>query len=142
MPYKALKTKAWLIIICAVLCAVCIIEAATFNNFWLMAASWLALAAIIVIAISILRKDTKQRHVFRQFWLSKSDGSPEQSLLARAWEIIVYSITCFSIMGILAWLHRPIVSSYSMMILVVLSAGRILYEISHCENSIAPSAKD
>ena len=140
MPYKSLKTKAWFIIICAILCSVCIIGAAIWQSLVLMAASWLVLAVIIVVALSILHKDTGQRYSFRQ--LAKPNGSPEQNLHIQLWAIIIYTITCFSLMGIFAWLHRPIVTSYGMMIFVICSAVRILYETSHCENDIAPSAED
>ena len=140
MPYKSLKTKAWFIIICAILCSVCIIGAAIWQSLVLMAASWLVLAVIIVVALSILHKDTGQRYSFRQ--LAKPNGSPEQSLHIQLWAIIIYTITCFALMSTSTLLHRSIAPSYIMMGLVIFSAGRILYETSHCENDIAPSAED
>ena len=133
MPYKALKTKAWLIIICAVLCAICIIGEVGQQNPLLLAAVCLILAAMLFITLHMFSQDLTQHYSLRQYFatpLSTETDPPDKLLGTHTLEIICGILLCFFCIGMSkVVLQRPTLASCGAMIYVILTAGHMLYDI-------------
>ena len=133
MPYKAIKTKAYLMLACAIIGFFCLLQTMLNPLFWL--AVWLFLAAILGIALSIFCQNA-ERSLLRQYLLKPLPPLEqlEQRFASHAVSIILDVFLFFLIVVILKILHVPAQIAYPLyagpMGCTFASAGFLLYDIS------------